>query len=317
MAHNAKCSNATKPRCRCSCGGVLHGGGAQRLGDGPWGGSVAYEHNHRETYLGDTLDGPTVRLLDGLFVSPTVDLVDTTSDLIADEIARALGRRGVEFRKDLRQSHTICSFTVVLVEAMTTLLEAAPTAAREMAERVIEEIVRRRPGGVVGRLNAKTAGKVAKVLVGKFQDTTTLGSLRLYITVCRCVAVASCPDPEDHPEVRERCIDPLRKEIVAKVTAEVQRLLTELIERWYEDVYRGGQQRNVVAGPPPGIGRPRRGAAGAGDAPVRPPERAYTAPPPRRGDAPVEPPERSSGRQKGKRFRRLTALKHRWPFGRG
>jgi hypothetical protein len=122
-----------------------------------------------------------------------------------------------------------------MVQAMTKVREAAPNAGREVIERAVEEIVMRWPEGALGRLNPTSAGKVAKLVVAKFQDTTTLGSLALYIRTCRCVAVASCPNPAGHDEVRKLCAEPLAKEVI---TEELRQLWKEVTEYWYESRYR-------------------------------------------------------------------------------
>jgi len=231
VAHNARCSNAKSPPrdCTCDCGGVLHGGGGHRLLDGPWARSVEYKHNDRGTFLGDSLDGPTVNFFDYLFRSSDARLLDDASDLIANEIADHLGkRRSKRFREELRRGHTICSLMVAMVSAMTKVGNAAPEAAREVVETVVEEIIRRRPGGAVGPLDAKTAGRVAKLVVGKLQATTTLGSLPLYIKACRYVAIVSCPAPADHNEIREYA----ETQVKEVISAELRDLLRETIKHW-------------------------------------------------------------------------------------
>jgi hypothetical protein len=260
MAHNARCSNASSPprACTCSCGGALHGGRGQSLDPGPWDRLVDYEHNGHGTRLGRSLDGSTVGFFDRLFNSDDGALVDAVSDRFADDVADLLDkpkgeRSRTEFRRELRRDHTICSLMVVVVEAMTRLRDAAPEAAREMAERVVEAIVVRRPGGVVGQLGAKTAGKLAKMATGKLQAITSLGSLPLYIETCRYVAIVSCPDPADHDEVRKTCVEPLLK---ATVSDELRHLWREVQERWHETTYResthrGGQPSDASAEPAP------------------------------------------------------------------
>jgi hypothetical protein len=227
MAHNSRCSNAKSPPrdCTCDCGGLLHGGGGQRLPDGSWGRSVEYKHNDRATCLGDSLDGPTVDFFDRLFRSSDAGLLDDASDLIANDITDHLGkRRSKRFREELRQDHTICSLMVAMVSALTTVGDAAP----EVIETAVEGIIRRRPSGAVGPLDAKTAGKVAKLVVRKLQAATTLGSLPLYIKTCRCVAIVSCPVPADHNDVREYA----EAQVKEMVTEELRHLLKETIEHW-------------------------------------------------------------------------------------
>jgi hypothetical protein len=244
MAHNSRCSNAKSPSrdCTCDCGGLLHGGGGQRLADGPWGRNVEYKHNDRATCLGDSLDGLTVGFFDRLFRSSDARLLDGASDLIANEITDHLDqRRSKRFREELRRDHTICSLMVAMVSAMTKVGDAAPEAAGEVVETVVEEIIRRRPGGAVGPLDAKTAGKVAKLVVGKLQAATSLGSLPLFIKTCRCVAIVSCPEPADHEEVRKYA-EAQMKEMISE---ELRHLLKDTIEHWQEYGYGAERRHNL------------------------------------------------------------------------
>jgi hypothetical protein len=294
MAHNAQCSNATGRHCVCSCGGALHGGGGQRLDHGPWGRSLDYDHNGYRTHLGQSLDGLTVGLFDGLFKSSDGELVDRTSDLIGDEIASFLGKGTSErIRKELRKDHTICSLMVAMVHAMTKLRNVAPDMARRVIERTVEDIVMQWPDGVAGRLNAKTAGKLAKRVVAKFQDTTSLGSLPLYIKTCRCVAIASCPDPANHYDVRKYCAEPLVKDLVSQ---ELRHLWTDMIDHWHDSSYHAERPRNVE--PPRHVD-------------LQPPVDGRA-----RGNEAVPSSRDAPARQRRGRFFGLTKLKRRWPFGR-
>jgi hypothetical protein len=91
MAHNARCSHAKSPPkdCKCSCGGLLHGGGGLiSLGAGSWGRAADYNHNHRNTHLADSLDGQVVSVIDRILSSSVGDHADAATDRIA-------GRRSV------------------------------------------------------------------------------------------------------------------------------------------------------------------------------------------------------------------------------
>jgi hypothetical protein len=244
MAHNARCSHAKSPPkdCKCSCGGLLHGGGGQiSLGAGPWGRTADYNHHHRDTHLADSLDGQVVSVIDRILSSPDGDHADAATDRVAAEIPGVLGTRtSIKFQKELRKDHTICSFMVAMVQAMTKLHEAAPQAGRELAERVVKEIAERWPEGVLGQLDAESAGKLAKIGIGKLQDATTLGSLPVYIEACRYIAVASCPNPAAHDDVIKYCAEPL---IEGKISEEARELLKEVTEHWYANRYSGEQWR--------------------------------------------------------------------------
>jgi hypothetical protein len=233
--------------------------------------------------------------LDGLFKSSDGELVDRTSDLIADEIASVLGKRASErIRKELRKDHTICSLMVAMVQVMTKLRDLAPEMARQAVERAVQEIVTQRPDGVAGRLDARAAGKVAKRVVAKFQDTTSLGSLPLYIKTCRCVAIASCPDPANHHDVRKHCAEPLVKDLVSQ---ELRHLWTDMIDRWYDSSDHAERTRNLES-------RRDVGARPSVDGRAR-------------GDEEAVPSFRdASATQRRGRFLGLTKLKRRWPFGR-
>jgi hypothetical protein len=241
MAHNANCSHAKSPpkACKCSCGGLLHGGGGLSLSAGPWGETADYNHNHRDTHLADSLDGRVVSVIDRILSSSVGDRADAATDRLAAEIPGVLGKRtSIKFRKKLREDHTICSFMVAMVRAMTKLREVAPQAGRELAERVVEEIAVRWPEGVLGQLDAESAGKLAKIGIAKLQDATTLGSLSVYIEACRYIAVASCPNPAAHHDVIKYCAEPLIEE---KISEEARELLKDVTERWYKNRYSGEQ----------------------------------------------------------------------------
>jgi hypothetical protein len=238
MAHNANCSNAKSPPrdCECSCGGALHGGGSQTLGPGPWGRDVHYSHYGRQSRLAPSLDGLTVRFFDALFrfneerldensalfkSSPDGKLLDTTSDLIADDIADFLGkRRSKPFRKKRRKDHTICSLMVAMVKAMNEISGVLPEAFGD----AVEERVRRM-GDAKWGLNAEDAGKVAKIVARRAQDAATGGTLPLYIESCRRIAIVSCPDMAEHPEVEQYCARPLGEELISDE-------LRQMLENW-------------------------------------------------------------------------------------
>jgi hypothetical protein len=231
MAHTSRCSNSTSKRCRCSCGGYEHGGPAPTAGVA-WGREVHLIHAHVETRLGPALKGAVVRIFARLFKATiestdgkTIEdvLLDAAADTIADSLVDAIEpdpRERRRRKKRWRRQHVFCSIFVAVVQGLQELKASVPTLVEEAVRAAFAE-----RAGI--DLSAEMTAKAAGALTSKIQNALLGGAPEAYIRTCQLLAIASCPDPEQHPEVVIYCELPIAHDYLS---AEVRGVLTRLVE---------------------------------------------------------------------------------------
>jgi hypothetical protein len=194
VAHTGSCANANSTRCRCSCGGRLHG-------DGQAGTSFSYIQPGRSTRIvhsDDTAQRLAVEVF-GRLIESHGNLAAAASDCIVDMVGEAFGVKGRK-RRRLRRNHTVCRILVEIVKALDYIGKQPP---RMIGRAVAAAWPSDEP------TVAALAGKAAEIVAAAIYKAVTGGQLDVIIYNCRVLAIATCPDMDRHHEVAEVCAGPL------------------------------------------------------------------------------------------------------------
>jgi hypothetical protein len=127
---------------------------------------------------------------------------------IADEIASKLAAHG--YKRNRGQGHLLCGALAAVAKAM----KAGEDAARAT---VIEGATAALTAGGVTRPVAGLAGRAAADVLMKQTPVRHWEDVRQAV---EALAVAMCPDVDDHPEVREFCLEPVVSAVLSSALTE-------------------------------------------------------------------------------------------------
>jgi hypothetical protein len=140
-------------------------------------------------------------------------LLDTAADAVANQLMVIIEpqsrRRTKALKERLRESHAICSLLVDMVRALQQMEELLPDLASELVKHAFDL-------RSDSRLQPVIAGEAARAIAAKMQDLATGGSLASSIRSCQLLAIASCPNLSNHPEVAKYCTMPIVEEHVSE-----------------------------------------------------------------------------------------------------
>lgn len=148
---------------------------------------------------------------------------------LVEEVRAAVGQQLNEAHGgSVEPCHMLCSFFLLLVDVLSIPGNAIDVAASTI-ERLTVPIALSQGRS---RIEAHALGLSAKWLanyLGKLAlDQLTVGGMK---AMCQLLAVAFCPDLDDHPEVEQRCLRPLiTEQLKQRLTASVKLELDKLIQ---------------------------------------------------------------------------------------
>jgi hypothetical protein len=127
---------------------------------------------------------------------------------VKDAIADLTPRQRQKLRARLSGWHLICGVLVMVVQALEPFAEADQQIAEALAP-----LARPHRRGLAEMVTAK----VLKKLITRFIQVVgqaAFAKAKAVLKLLRICAIVICPDPEQHPEIRLHCIDPLVGEAV-------------------------------------------------------------------------------------------------------
>lgn len=127
---------------------------------------------------------------------------------VADEIASKLAAHG--YKRGRAQGHLLCGALAAVAQAMKAGEDAARAA-------VIEGVTAALMVGGVTRPVAGLAGRAAADVLMKQTPARHWEDVRRAV---EALAVAMCPDVDDHPEVREFCLEPVVSAVLSSALTE-------------------------------------------------------------------------------------------------
>jgi hypothetical protein len=222
--HTSRCSESVSlpRRCKCSCGGWLHGGlaplppmpGGQGAGQRVSSGAGGYRLPERRSAhpinkklaeaIAAALDSPS---MESAAVDEIIDAVERAVEQAVDSLPpqeRAQIRR--HYEGDHHGSHLVCGLLAAVVEALAPLAEADKLIAEAVVDAAIPE-----RAGFLGNLTAELMKQIVSQVVQAVAHTA-LAKVKALVKLLRGCAVAICPTPEGHEAVRENCLKPLAAE---------------------------------------------------------------------------------------------------------
>ena len=230
MAHTSRCGSArTDPKkCRCSCGGDAHGGGAFGSINTASGPTAAVrtltrdEVDSRETTTSKSSPSKggkdrTVidQIVDWLTANPTVkDQVDSIAEIVGAQSVKAFNQYGhATSWPQLKLNHFLCG----LLASLACAIDEFKQQLDRVPDRVISLILGSRNGLTLDAVAVRVAVHAAWRLISQLP---VFGQVDNLLRATRIAAVLTCPDPDAHEEVLRYCLCPLGGNVISEVTEE-------------------------------------------------------------------------------------------------
>jgi hypothetical protein len=128
---------------------------------------------------------------------------------------------------DLELDHILCGFLLLLVDVLSIPGKAVDVAASTIENLTVDVAIARGRSPLEAQALGLAAKWLATYLGGVALDQMTVGGMR---TICQLMAVAFCPDLDEHPEIEERCLRPLvteqlKQRLTSSIKVEVDKLI--------------------------------------------------------------------------------------------
>ncbi len=211
---NQRCAQATSPpsACECECRGDDHGSAWRSFPSAASGEGSSWS---------DTTVANIAELLTSADGTPADRICDLAAGILADSVGAALDRHcGHNRRTRLEQAlggHFLCS----LFAALACLADEVQDRVPQAAEAIIEGRSLRDRFAV--KVAVQTAWDAATEVAQRLPIVSQMGHVILY---ARVLALVTCPDPENHEDVRRCCFNRLAQDALDE---SVKRLLAKAV----------------------------------------------------------------------------------------
>jgi hypothetical protein len=223
MAHTGRCAGAKTDvrKCRCSCGGLLHGGtdGASTFAGaspswstgssaGPDEGSVPIIPGPSEAR--SPIDEALSEIADWLAKNPSVkEQAEAIADIVGEQAVKVLTEYGYALtRRELTSSHFICTILAAIARAIGEFQKQLD----KVPDRVISLITGMVSGSVLSDIAVRV---IVRSSWRAISELPIFGQVSVLLRVARIAAILTCPALDQHTEVVRFCLYPLAKGIIS------------------------------------------------------------------------------------------------------
>jgi hypothetical protein len=236
MAHTGRCAGAKTDvrKCRCSCGGLLHGGADGTptfAGASPsWstGSGAARGEGSAPIISGppearSPIDEALSEIADWLAKNPSVkEQAEAIADIVGEQAVKVLTEHGYALtRRELTSSHFICAVLAAIARAIDEFQKQLD----KVPDRVISLITGR--GSVFGDVAVHVTVRYSWRAIS---GLPIFGQVSTLLRATRIAAILTCPALDQHAEVVRFCLYPLAEELISAAT--LQRLREFLPQGW-------------------------------------------------------------------------------------
>lgn len=238
MAHTGRCTGAKTDvrKCRCSCGGLLHGGAGGTpafAGASPsWNTSsiAAPDEDSAPIISGpfearSPIDEALSEIADWLGKNPSAgDQAEAIADIVGEQAVKVLTKHGYALtRRELTSSHFICAVLAAIARA----IDESRKQFDKVPDRVISLMTRMGsysvPSDVAVHVIVRSSWRAISGLPIFDQVSTLLRATRI-------AAILTCPAVDQHADVVRFCLYPLAEELISAAT--LQKLREFLPQGW-------------------------------------------------------------------------------------
>lgn len=238
MAHTGRCAGAKTDvrKCRCSCGGLLHGGADGTpafAGASPsWSTDSSAARGEGSTPIisepseaRSPIDEALSEIADWLAKNPSVkEQAEAIADIIGEQAVKVLTEHGYALtRRELTSSHFICAVLAAIARAIDEFQKQLD----KVPDRVISLIT---GAGSDSALKDIAVHVIVRSSWRAISGLPIFSQVSTLLRATRIAAILTCPAPDQHAEVVRYCLYPLAEELISAAT--LQRLREFLPQGW-------------------------------------------------------------------------------------
>lgn len=238
MAHTERCAGAKTDarKCRCSCGGLLHGGADGTptfAGASPsWSiGSSAAPDEGSAPIISEPpearspIDEALSEIADWLAKNPSLkEQAEALADIVGEQAVKVLTEHGYALtRRELTSNHFICAVLAAIARA----IDGFQNQLDKVPDRVISLI------SGMGSGSVRSDVAVHVIVRSSWRAISGLpifGQVSTLLRATRIAAILTCPALDQHAEVVRYCLYPLAEELISAAT--LQKLREFLPQGW-------------------------------------------------------------------------------------